>query len=179
MNKRVLPGPRRGSVTVPASKSQAHRLLICAALGREETLLRCDGVSEDIAATLRCLNALGAEIVETPEGLRVRPRTGRAEAAELPCGESGSTLRFLLPVLGALGQRGVFRMEGRLPERPLEPLASLLRAKGMTLRREGPLLFCRGQLRPGDYAIAGDISSQYISGLLMALPLLPGGAACG
>ena len=174
MNRRVLPGPRHGSVTVPASKSQAHRLLICAALGREETLLRCDGVSEDIAATIRCLNALGAEIGETPEGLRVRPRTKSAEMAELPCGESGSTLRFLLPILGALGQEGTFRMEGRLPERPLEPLASLLCTKGMTLRRVGPKLFCRGQLRPGDYAIPGDISSQYISGLLMALPLLPG-----
>ncbi len=174
MKRIVLPGPRRGSVTVPASKSQAHRLLICAALGGGETLLRCDGISQDIAATARCLNGLGADIRETPEGLRIRPRAGSVPEGELPCGESGSTLRFLVPVLGALGQGGTFRMEGKLPSRPLEPLASLLREKGMTIVQDGPLLRCRGQLRPGDYEIRGDISSQFISGLLLALPLLPG-----
>ncbi len=174
MNRVVLPGARSGSVTVPASKSQAHRLLICAALGKRETLIRCEGISDDIAATVRCLNALGALIAETGEGLRVKPRSAPRAEAELPCGESGSTLRFLLPVLGALGQTGVFHMEGRLPERPLEPLAALLREKGMRIRREGPFLRCEGQLRPGSYEIPGDISSQFVSGLLMALPLLPG-----
>ena len=174
MNRVVLPGPRRGSVTVPASKSQAHRLLICAALGKRETRIRLEGISDDIAATLRCLKALGANIAETGEGLRLRPRTAPMGEAALPCGESGSTLRFLLPVLGALGQAGVFHMEGRLPERPLEPLASLLTEKGMRICREGPFLRCRGQLRPGSYEIPGDISSQFVSGLLMALPLLPG-----
>ena len=174
MNRVVLPGPRRGSVTVPASKSQAHRLLICAALGKRETRIRLEGISDDIAATLRCLKALGASIAETGEGLRLRPRTAPMGEAALPCGESGSTLRFLLPVLGALGQAGVFHMEGRLPERPLEPLASLLTEKGMRICREGPFLRCRGQLRPGSYEIPGDISSQFVSGLLMALPLLPG-----
>ena len=174
MNRVVLPGPRRGSVTVPASKSQAHRLLICAALGKRETRIRLAGISDDIAATLRCLKALGASIEETGEGLRLRPRTAPMGEAALPCGESGSTLRFLLPVLGALGQAGVFHMEGRLPERPLEPLASLLTEKGMRICREGPFLRCRGQLRPGSYEIPGDISSQFVSGLLMALPLLPG-----
>ena len=174
MNRTVLPGPRRGSVTVPASKSQALRLLICAALGTEETLIRCDGISMDIAATIRCLCALGAEIGETEAGLSVRPRRqGGAEAA-LPCGESGSTLRFLIPILGALGQRGTFRMEGKLPSRPLGPLAEACRAGGMELRQEGALLHCEGQLRPGTYEIPGNVSSQYISGLLMALPLLPG-----
>ena len=160
MNKLVPPGARRGSVTVPASKSQAHRLLICAALGDRETLIRCDGISDDIAATVRCLNAIGADIRETAEGLLVRPRTGPAEAAELPCGESGSTLRFLIPVLGALGQSGTFRMEGKLPSRPLSPLKELCCERGMTIRAEGALLHCGGQLRPGDYEIPGDISSQ-------------------
>ncbi|MBR3557125.1 MAG: 3-phosphoshikimate 1-carboxyvinyltransferase [Oscillospiraceae bacterium] len=174
MNRTVLPGPRRGSVTVPASKSQAHRLLICAALGARETLIRCDGISGDIAATVRCLNALGAEIRETETGLLVRPRGQGSAEAILPCGESGSTLRFLIPVLGTLGQKGTFRMEGKLPARPLGPLAEVCRAGGMELRQEGTLLRCGGQLRPGDYEIPGNVSSQYISGLLMALPLLPG-----
>ncbi len=174
MIRLVLPGARRGSVTVPASKSQAHRLLICAALGDRETLIRCDGISDDIAATVRCLNAIGADIRETAEGLQVRPRTSPAEDAELPCGESGSTLRFLIPVLGALGQSGTFRMEGKLPTRPLSPLNELCCERGMRIRQEGRLLRCEGLLRPGDYEIPGDISSQYVSGLLMALPLLPG-----
>ncbi len=174
MNRTVLPGPRVGCVTVPASKSQAHRLLICAALGQGETLLRCDGVSEDIAATIRCLNAMGAEITETSEGIRIRPRTGSKGDVLLPCGESGSTLRFLIPVLGALGQPGTFRMEGKLPERPLSPLKELCCERGMTIRREGELLRCEGQLRSGEYELPGDISSQFISGLLLALPLLPG-----
>ena len=136
MNFTALPGPRRGSVTVPASKSQAHRLLICAALGTEETLIRCDGISRDIAATIRCLNAIGAEIGETEAGLLVLPRQqGFAEAA-LPCAESGSTLRFLIPILGALGQRGAFRMEGKLPSRPLGPLAEVNYRRGM-IRTKG------------------------------------------
>ena len=174
MTRLVLPGARRGSVTVSASKSQAHRLLICAALGEGETLIRCDGISDDIAATVRCLNAIGAGIAETAEGLRVRPRTAPAGEAELPCGESGSTLRFLIPVLGALGQAGTFRMEGKLPTRPLSPLKELCCERGMSIHQKGQLLHCEGQLRSGDYELPGNISSQYISGLLMALPLLPG-----
>lgn len=94
----------------------------------------------------------------------------------LSCGESGSTLRFLLPVCGALGAEAVFRMEGRLPERPLAPLDAELTAHGMTLRREGALLYVRGQLQSGAYTLPGGVSSQYISGLLMALPRLSGGS---
>ena len=174
MNRLVLPGARRGGVTVPASKSQAHRLLICAALSGGETLLRCDGISDDIAATARCLSAMGSDIREVPEGLLVLPGTAPQGEAALPCCESGSTLRFLIPVLGALGLTGVFRMEGKLPSRPLSPLKELCCGSGMTIRQEGALLRCSGLLRPGEYEIAGNISSQFVSGLLMALPLLPG-----
>ena len=172
----IQQGARCGCVTIPASKSQAHRLLICAALGIEDCTILCDGISKDIAATIACLNALGAEIRETEAGrLRVRPiREIPAGGCALKCGESGSTLRFLLPVVGALGARAVFHMEGRLPQRPLAPLDAELRAHGMELRQAGERLFCAGQLCAGDYALPGNISSQYISGLLMALPLLNG-----
>ncbi len=175
MNFTVLPGPRRGSVTVPASKSQAHRLLICAALGEGETLLRCDGISGDIEATLRCLRAMGAETEESGGEIRLRA-IGELPAGEvtLPCGESGSTLRFLLPAVGALGLRAVFRMEGKLPQRPMEALYRALRAQGMELRQEGALLHAAGRLRPGTFTLPGNVSSQYISGLLMALPRLAG-----
>ena len=176
MNQTVSPGARTGSVRIPASKSQAHRLLICAALGAQPVTLQCDGISADIAATVRCLRALGADITDDGAGtLHIVPIAGEMpEHADLFCGESGSTLRFLLPVAGALGADATFHMQGRLPQRPLAPLDAVLTAHGMTLRRDGALLHAGGQLRPGDYALPGDVSSQYISGLLMALPRLAG-----
>ena len=175
MNRLVRPGERFGCVRIPSSKSQAHRLLICAALSEAETELRCDGISDDIAATAACLNALGAEITESEDLLRVRPlRTVPHEELLLPCGESGSTLRFLLPLAGALGARAAFDRRGRLPQRPLAPLDGELAAHGMTLGSEGALLRCAGTLRSGEYRLPGNVSSQYISGLLMALPLTAG-----
>ena len=114
MNQTVCPGARTGSVRIPASKSQAHRLLICAALGAQPVALRCDGISADIAATVHCLRALGADISDDSAGtLFVAPIAGEMSAhADLFCGESGSTLRFLLPVVGALGADVTFHMEG-------------------------------------------------------------------
>ncbi len=173
MTVELLPGTRRGAVRVPASKSQAHRLLILAALGREETTLLCDGISRDIAATADCLRALGADIQEEEGLLRVRPiREVPGGLCRLPCGESGSTLRFLLPVAGALGAECLFLREGRLPDRPLAPLDQQLTAHGMTLRAEGAALHVSGQLMPGAFTLPGNVSSQYLSGLLLALPLL-------
>ena len=176
MNITIKPGQRSGRVKIPASKSQAHRLLICAALGQGETVIECDGLSADITATVACLNALGADICQAEDGrLRVRP-IGKVPAGlcHLYCGESGSTLRFLLPVCGALGAEAVFHMEGRLPQRPLAPLDAELASHGMTLRQENDLLYCSGQLQSGDYELPGNVSSQYISGLLLALPLTEG-----
>ena len=174
MNVSVLPGPKTGRVRPPCSKSQAHRVLICAALADRESVIYCDGVSRDIEATAACLAALGAEIRPTQNGgLAVTP-IDHVPAGErvLPCGESGSTLRFLLPVVGALGARAVFRRGGRLPERPLAPLDRELAAHGMTITVDGPEVHCGGKLIPGEYTLPGDVSSQYISGLLLALPRL-------
>lgn len=176
MNRVISPGARRGLVNIPASKSQAHRLLICAALGTEETELICGGTSTDIEATARCLNALGAQIEKcSADAFRIKPiETAPAGLCRLPCGESGSTLRFLLPLVGALGAEAEFIMEGRLPERPIAPLDAELCAHGMSIERAGNILHCAGKLAPGEYAIDGGVSSQYISGLLMALPRLDG-----
>lgn len=177
MNIVLHPGPRSGLVKIPASKSQAHRLLICAALGEDEALIKCDGLSADIRATVHCLNALGADIRPTADegALSVGPISKiPEELCHLYCGESGSTLRFLLPVCGALGVRAVFHMEGRLPQRPLAPLDAQLAEHGMELHQDGQLLYCSGQLSSGAYELPGNVSSQYISGLLMALPLLSG-----
>ena len=175
MKRTISPGARTGRVHIPASKSQAHRLLICAALGEETFEIVCDGISADIAATAKCLNALGAKVERTETGFLVSPIQKVPEGCcELLCGESGSTLRFLLPVVGALGAQAAFHREGRLPQRPLAPLDGVLTAHGMTLSEEGDLLLCSGQLQAGNYEIAGNVSSQYISGLLMALPRLTG-----
>ena len=175
MNFVISPGTRTGAVHIPASKSQAHRLLICAALGKNPVTVRCDGLNADILATIACLRALGAKITEDSGALRVEPiKETPGGLCVLPCGESGSTLRFLLPVVGALGANAVFLREGRLPERPLEPLLSELVRGGMAFRSEGEKLFCAGRFAPGAYTLPGNISSQYISALLFALPRLAG-----
>ena len=131
MNVTIQPGPRQGRVRIPASKSQAHRLLICAALGEGETELLCSGLSADIRATMECLKALGAGIRQGGERLWVKPIRSVPRSCQLPCGESGSTLRFLLPQAGALGTEAVFHRQGRLSQRPLRPLDDELRTHGM------------------------------------------------
>ena len=168
------PGPQSGEVRIPASKSVAHRLLICAALGQTKTALRIDGFSRDILATAACLKALGAGIEIRKDVIRVMPIRKSVSGGMLPCGESGSTLRFLLPVAGALGASGYFRMEGRLPERPMQVYEDLLCAHGMRIERDGSWLHFGGQLQSGEYRLPGDVSSQYFSGLLMALPMISG-----
>ena len=175
MNKTILPGARTGEVHIPASKSQAHRMLLCAAMGENEVTLRCRGLSKDILATVACLKALGASVDAEGEVLHLRPVSAPPPGLRpLPCGESGSTLRFLLPLVGALGASAVFEREGRLPERPIEPLGRELCRNGMDIRSDGARLSCSGQLRPGAFSLPGNISSQYISALLMTLPLLEG-----
>ena len=174
MTRTVAPGPRAGVIQIPASKSQAHRMLICAALSREPSRLILDGFSADIEATMQCLEALGARCEETANGLSVTPVGVCPAQARLDVGESGSTLRFLLPVLGALGVQAEIRMHGRLPERPLSPLREVLEAHGMRLQQDGTILHTDGQLIAGDYSLPGNVSSQFISGLLFALPLLGG-----
>lgn len=177
MTLSIAPGPLRGEVRVLPSKSHLHRLLIAAALSPGETRVLRKGVDgADIQATMACLRAMGAEIQENHWGFLVRgiSRQGGGGVLELPCGESGSTLRFLLPVLCTLGRAGRFSMEGRLPQRPMEPLLTALRAGGCSMEQTGDSLHVSGLLQAGDYSLPGDVSSQFISGLLFALPRLAG-----
>lgn len=178
MKVTIEPSALRGTVEILPSKSHLHRLLICAALADGESLLRCQSSDgEDVIATIACLLELGASITREAEGLRVVPlrRDAMPKHVTLLCGESGSTLRFLLPVVAALGLRADFQLAGRLPERPLAPLDAELLRHGCRLWREGGnLLCCEGQLTHGVYALPGNVSSQYVSGLLFALPLLGG-----
>lgn len=173
MDITITPGPLRGTVAAIPSKSQAHRMLICAAFSDRETSLRCPQTNQDIEATAACLRALGAEIRRTADGYTVQPVTALPKEAVLPCGESGSTLRFLLPVVGALGVDGTFSLEGRLPQRPLSPLWEEMERMGCRLSRPtGDTILCQGKLQPGAYAIDGSVSSQFITGLLLALCLM-------
>ncbi|MCL2530904.1 MAG: 3-phosphoshikimate 1-carboxyvinyltransferase [Oscillospiraceae bacterium] len=152
MTLTLHPAKLQGEIAAMPSKSDLHRLMIAAWLaGQDITTLPI--ISDDIAATRDCL---------------------LAGNGVLNCRESGSTLRFLLPVMAAIGGTFTFTGEGRLPERPLEPLLTLLRQHGITITSETLPLTISGQLQPGTFTLPGNISSQYITGLLFALPLLPG-----
>lgn len=175
MNITAGPGTLGGTVRAIPSKSQAHRVLIAAALSDAPSRIFCGSFSEDVLATIGCLRALGAKIDVRGSEIAVMPIEIPSASAELPCGESGSTLRFLLPVAAALGTDAAFRMEGRLPDRPVRPVTDLLSAMGAEVSRpEKHLLRVRGPIRGGDFPIAGNVSSQFVTGLLFALPLLPG-----
>lgn len=145
------------NIEIIPSKSYAHRALICAALSKNESRVICDFPSKDILATKSCVDVL------------------KNGGTLLACGESGSTLRFLLPVFAALGRKGIFMAEGKLPQRPLSPLYEELEKHGCRLspKGENPIVI-DGKLTTGDFKISGKVSSQYISGLMMALPLLEG-----
>lgn len=168
------------SGVIPAipSKSYAHRMMICAAFSEEPSRIFCTSGSEDILATIRCLNAMGASITYEDGVIEVIPvdRTALPSSASMDCGESGSTLRFLLPVACALGIDGEFVMHGRLSQRPLSPLYEELIRHGAVLAQQGTQPFLiSGRLTDPDFSIAANVSSQFISGLLFALPLMGGG----
>ncbi len=172
---KAIIAPSRLSGTIPAiaSKSQAHRLLICAALADGPTSIACPTLSADITATAECLQALGAGITYAHGVFSVSPIASVPPCPALDCGESGSTLRFLLPVVCALGAKAQIKMHGRLPQRPLSPLWEELEHHGARLSRpQADIIAVEGRLTPGDYTLAANVSSQFISGLLFALPLL-------
>ena len=193
MNIAVRPGTLRGRVEIPASKSVAHRAMIAAALADRPTQIVLNAVNDDLTVTAACLNALGAACERTDFGYRIVPAApekntcGAAENASgatdlceiassptLDCGESGSTLRFLLPVAAALGREARFIGHGRLPERPHDVLLDAMAEHGAAADARRLPLQLHGRLRGGTFVLPGNVSSQYITGLLMALPLCAG-----
>lgn len=173
MNAR-LSGILSGCVVPPPSKSQAHRLLICAALGKELCSVACSALNNDLVATMNSLNSLGAKIIYREGSFIVQPIKVQ-KGGILNCGESGSTLRFLISVAAVLGADATFVGEGKLPMRPNGDLRDALSSKGITFEQHNPPLelplTCKGRLSGGKYIIPGNISSQYLTGLLFALPL--------
>ena len=170
MDIKITPSALSGTVEAPASKSVAHRLLICAALAEGKSTIRINKTSEDIEATTGCLEALGVTIEKNGSLWTVTPPDSFPETATLNCGESGSTLRFLLPVASALGINATLTGHGRLPERPIAPLLDEMKQHGVKCGDGFPVTVS-GRLTGGKYTIAGNISSQFITGLLLALPL--------
>lgn len=181
MMVRIEPRGLGGRVDAIASKSVAHRLLICAALADGPCEVACRTTSQDIEATCQCLEALGASVERISGGYSVRPVPRDADGCVprhsrgrvLDCRESGSTLRFMLPVSLALGARSTLTGTGRLPQRPLSPLREQLEAHGCRLSAPGAWpLKSDGALRAGAFEMPGDVSSQFTTGLLLALSCL-------
>ena len=176
MLARIQPSRLQGSVTVPPSKSMAHRALLCAGLAAGTTQIQGILPSQDMEATCRALTALGASIARQGSWARVQGVAGRPKAPQGPvdCGESGSTLRFLIPAFALASAPARLTGRGRLPQRPLGPYGAIFHGQGLPFAQDETGVSFQGPLAPGDYGLPGDVSSQFISGLLFALPLLPG-----
>lgn len=181
MNVTIRPQKLCGTITPPPSKSQAHRLIIAAALADGESVLSNVAFSQDILATLSCMEQLGARW-EKIDGSTIRVQGLAAGAPVLQkdgmphfdCGESGSTLRFLIPIALAVAGGGVFSGRGRLMERPQTPYFDLFEEKGISWEQKDGTLTVRGTLESGTFLLPGNVSSQFFTGLLYALPLLDG-----
>ena len=177
MKVTITPTRLRGVLTPPPSKSQSHRLIIAAALSDGFCHLSNVMLSDDIQATLRCMRTLDADA--SADGTIIRGADlvdGHDDPAPelMDCGESGSTLRFLIPLALALKGKGRFTGHGRLMERPQEPYFRIFEEKGISYELKDNILTVEGKLTPGVYTLPGDVSSQFVTGLLFALPLLDG-----
>lgn len=175
MNVTFTPSQARGVVYAPPSKSLTHRLLIAAALGQGKSTIENVAPSRDIQATLNCLRILGADMqADTPRIVLGGLQPFSAAGSILPCGESASTLRFLLPLCLLSGEERTLTGSPRLLERPLSVYETLCRELGLRFDQSETAVTVQGPLHAGQFALRGDVSSQFVSGLLFALPLLRG-----
>ncbi len=175
MTVTINPSVLSGRVNAPPSKSMAHRLLICAGLAEGESYIKNVAYSEDILATLDCLQTMGAEVVRGTDYVKILGASPlKSKAAEYFCRESGSTLRFFVPLAMLSGDECSFTGSERLMERPMTVYENIARQKGLYYENTYGVLWIRGKLTSGIYKVAADISSQFISGLLFALPLCDG-----
>ncbi|MBQ9058653.1 MAG: 3-phosphoshikimate 1-carboxyvinyltransferase [Atopobiaceae bacterium] len=173
---RITPARLSGTITAPSSKSVAHRALICAALADGISTLILDSSNDDIEATISCLEALGARIVRNHTTLTVHPIEHGAfpdDMCVLDCAESGSTLRFMMGVVAALGRHAEFRGRGRLGKRPIDAFAQELSSHGVKFDVTNGLPFrMEGKLSGGTFCLPGNLSSQFATALLLASPLI-------
>ena len=171
----IKPQKIKGEVSVPPSKSVAHRLVIAAALSKGTSKVENLSFSKDITATVNAMRSLGAQIDISGNTAIIKGIEKPPEKAVIDCCESGSTLRFLIPVVCALGVQATFLGQGKLPQRPITPYLDELPRHGAQFDYQGTMPFTvRGRLTSGEYCISGDISSQFVTGLLLALALIDG-----
>ena len=170
----ILPGERTGFVAAPPSKSDAHRKLLLAALAGRETVVKIGEICDDARATMECLCALGVSVSRVADGVRVSRGENSGLIPLLDARESGTTLRFLLPAAMVLSDRARFIGRGRLPERPVTHLMRAMSENGVRFSGDRLPFEAEGRLRSGRFRLPGDVSSQYVSALLMALPFLDG-----
>ncbi len=169
------PGRLKGTLAVPPSKSIAHRALICAALAKGESVVSPVDDSDDMRATTQCMQALGADISREGKTLRIKGKAHTPAAQpEMDSLESGSTLRFLIPLSLVLSEGGRFFTKGRLGDRPLGPYEVAFAKQGITFEKAPGSIRVSGKLAPGQFELPGDVSSQFVTGLLLSLPLLDG-----
>jgi len=179
MNITIEKGTAYGNAGAPPSKSYAHRMLICAALAKDiSTIHRISG-SEDMLATMDCIRAMGSGcLIEGTTACtgwdQVRPAKRPEGLPVYACRESGSTLRFFVPLALALTGGGIFKGSSRLIERGIGVYEDIFLPMGVQIEKAGDHITVKGQLTPGAYTLRGDISSQFVTGLLLALPLLDG-----
>lgn len=171
MDIKISPRLLYGTVSAVTSKSDAHRALICAALADQKTKIRIDNTSKDIEATISCITAMGGNVTKNGVYFTVAPISKKKVSPILDCNESGSTLRFLFPLANLVCTNPTFVGKGRLPERPLSPLREEMELNGCTVKGDILPITTEGRLKGGTYTLAGNISSQFISGLLFSLPL--------
>ena len=185
MNKiEITPSILRGTVNIPASKSMSHRSIFCAALSNGISNIKNVLMSKDIMATCKAMESLGAKIkykkVDNNKEIYHLRIQGRPKPKlindKIDCGESGSTLRFLIPLLAIIDEKVVVNGQGRLVSRPLHTYYDIFDEQRVYYTNKyGELpLTINGRLKPGEFIIRGDVSSQFITGLLIALPLLEG-----
>ncbi len=175
MKAEIKPCRAEGKIYAPTSKSMAHRLLICAALSKGTSVIRGITQCEDVLATKDVLEALGAKISIDKDTYTVQG-CGEIKVPnkELFCRESGSTLRFIIPIASLSNGKAILKGAPSLMKRPLDIFSEIFKGQGLLFEKSGDELYIEGSLKSGDYIIRGDISSQFISGLLFALPLLDG-----
>lgn len=172
MQVKINPIIPNGEISAIASKSDAHRAIICASLADNQTNIHISHTSKDIEATLNCIKTLGAEFSKKDNVFEITPVNKLLENPILDCNESGSTLRFLFPIISALGCGATFTGKGRLPERPMDLIVDLLKEHGNNFSSSTLPITISGKTTTGIFEIPGNVSSQFISGLLFALPLL-------
>ena len=177
MDIKIQPGRLSGKINIPTAKAAAHRAIICAILSKGTCTISNVDEIDDISTTISAARSLGANIDFTNGILTIKGISSPPESATVNCLESGSTLRFFVPVAAALGINATFLGEARLPMRPMTPLTDVLTAHGITITKSdnaNEIFTISGKLACGRFELPGNISSQYITGLLFALPLLDG-----